>query len=71
MVRLSKKEITLLLRNNNNYYDSHFSSDEKYYYIEIALPGFNKKDVNINIVVLLVLIAQHDCYNSIICVIPW
>ena len=28
--------------------DSHFSSDEKNYYIEVALPGANKKDINLN-----------------------
>ena len=29
--------------------DSHFSSDEKNYYLEVALPGANKKDINLNV----------------------
>ena len=34
----------------NNTYNSHFSSDETAYYIEIALPGFNKKDIHMSVV---------------------
>jgi len=29
--------------------DSHFSSDEKNYYLEVALPGADKKDINLNV----------------------
>tara|TARA_B100001029_G_C14756133_1_gene283434 strand:+ start:180 stop:569 length:390 start_codon:yes stop_codon:yes gene_type:complete len=34
---------------NNYNIDSHFSSDEKNYYLEVALPGANKKDINLNV----------------------
>ena len=34
----------------SNTYDSHFSSDETSYYIEIALPGFSKKDIHMSVI---------------------
>jgi len=34
--------------NNINYIDSYYSSDDKNHYIELALPGINKKDINLS-----------------------
>ena len=35
--------------NSINYRDFYLSDDEKNYYIEIALPGIDKKDIDLNI----------------------
>ncbi|MBF26071.1 MAG: hypothetical protein CMP49_06140 [Flavobacteriales bacterium] len=34
---------------NNNYLNYYYSDDESYYYIDLALPGFDKKEINLNI----------------------
>ena len=53
---------------NPNSIDYYFSNDEKHYFIELALPGINKKDINLNIngeCLYLSYESKSDSQNSV------